>query len=104
MMRLARGASEAKGSMVSSGFCQVLGTRAQFLDVEVELPDNWSGCHFQSAAGGGFDGLIYSATTLDSGGDVIALSPVLSGKAGLYVASNGVGASRKSSRFEERAD
>src|SRR5688572_25119310 len=51
---------EANGGSVPSGFCQVLGTRAPYLDIEVDLPDDWSGRYWQSG-GGGLDGRIPSA-------------------------------------------
>ena len=67
---------EAKAPLYPSGFCQVLGTRAPFLDIEIDVPDNWTGRYWQQG-GGGFDGRIASVVTTDSGGVVTAVSPVL---------------------------
>ncbi|WP_432730658.1 tannase/feruloyl esterase family alpha/beta hydrolase [Variovorax sp. W6] len=79
---------EAKAPLYSSGFCQVLGTRAPFLDIEIDVPDNWSGRYWQQG-GGGFDGRIASAVTTDAGGTVTAVDPTLALKGAVYAASNG---------------
>ena len=34
---------EAQAPIYTSGFCQVLGTRAPYLDIEIDVPDNWTG-------------------------------------------------------------
>ena len=78
---------EANQSTVPAGFCQVLGTRAPYLDMEVVLPDDWSGRYWQQG-GGGFDGEIASGVTA-IGTQVIALSPIISEKKAIYGASNG---------------
>jgi feruloyl esterase len=79
---------EAKAPLYPSGFCQVLGTRAPFLDIEIDVPDNWTGRYWQQG-GGGFDGRIASVVTTDAGGAVTAVSPVLALKGAVYAASNG---------------
>jgi len=79
---------EAKASTNASGFCQVLGTRAPFLDIEIDVPDNWTGRYWQQG-GGGFDGRIASAVTTDAGGAVTAVDPTLALKGAVYAASNG---------------
>ena len=79
---------EAKTAVNASGFCQVLGTRAPFLDIEIDVPDNWTGRYWQQG-GGGFDGRIASAVTKDGGGAVTAVDPTLALKGAVYVASNG---------------
>lgn len=72
----------------TAGFCKVSGTRAPYLDMEVDLPDNWSGRYFQQG-GGGFNGTIPSAITLNSAGAMTALDPTIATKAAVYAASNG---------------
>lgn len=79
---------EAKAPIYASGFCQVLGTRAPFLDIEIDVPDNWTGRYWQQG-GGGFDGRIPSVLTTDAGGAVTAVSPALALKGAVYAASNG---------------
>ncbi len=79
---------EAKAPIYPSGFCQVLGTRAPFLDIEIDVPDNWTGRYWQQG-GGGFDGRIASVVTTDAGGAVTAVSPVLALKGAVYAAFNG---------------
>ncbi|MGQ2993775.1 tannase/feruloyl esterase family alpha/beta hydrolase [Variovorax sp.] len=79
---------EAKAPLYPAGFCQVLGTRAPFLDIEIDVPDNWTGRYWQQG-GGGFDGRIASVVTTDPGGAVTAVSPVLALKGAVYAASNG---------------
>ncbi|RQO41173.1 hypothetical protein DBV14_28815 [Variovorax sp. KBW07] len=79
---------EPKAPIYTSGFCQVLGTRAPFLDIEIDVPDNWTGRYWQQG-GGGFDGRITSVVTTDAGGAVTAVSPVLALKGAVYAASNG---------------
>ncbi|MFS2055914.1 hypothetical protein ACEN8K_44860, partial [Variovorax sp. CT11-76] len=79
---------EAKAAVNASGFCQVLGTRAPFLDIEIDVPDNWTGRYWQQG-GGGFDGRIASAVTKDGGGAVTAVDPTLAIKGAVYAASNG---------------
>ena len=79
---------EAKAPIYTSGFCQVLGTRAPFLDIEIDVPDNWTGRYWQQG-GGGFDGRIPSAVTTDTSGAVIAVDPTVALKGAVYAASNG---------------
>ena len=74
--------------MSASGFCQVLGTRAPFLDIEIDVPDNWTGRYWQQG-GGGFDGRIPSALTTDANGNLTSLSPAVALKGAVYAASNG---------------
>jgi hypothetical protein len=79
---------EANPAMNSSGFCQVLATQSPFLDIEVDVPDNWSG-RLWHQGGAGFDGTIPTATTKNSVGAITAVSPALAQKAAIYAASNG---------------
>ena len=72
----------------ASGFCQVSASAAPFLDIEVDVPDDWSGRLWQQG-GGGFDGRIPSAVTTDTAGAITAVSPALARKAAIYAASNG---------------
>ena len=76
----------ASGSQ--TGMCQVLGTRAPFLDIEVTVPDTWSGRLYQQG-GGGFDGRLASALTLAADGSVSAVHAAVSQKGAIYAASNG---------------
>jgi len=77
----------AKAGVNDAGMCQVLGTRAPFLDMEVTVPDNWSGRLYQQG-GGGFDGRLASAITV-ANGNVTAVHPAVAQKAAIYAASNG---------------
>lgn len=79
---------EAIAKVDTAGFCQVSGTRAPFLDIEVDVPDNWSGRLYHQG-GGGFDGTIPSAVSASASGVVTAISPALAQKAAVYAASNG---------------
>ncbi len=79
---------ESKAGLNDAGFCQVQGTRAPFLDIEVDVPDNWSGRLWQQG-GGGVDGVVRTALTFDAGGALTAVSPVIAQKAAIYAASNG---------------
>ncbi len=78
---------EANAGVNDAGMCQVSGTRAPFLDIEVTVPDNWSGRLYQQG-GGGFDGRIASAITLTNGA-VTAVHAAVTQKAAIYTASNG---------------
>jgi hypothetical protein len=78
---------EANPAVNSAAMCQVLGTRAPFLDIEVVVPDNWSGRLFQQG-GGGFDGRLASALTF-TGTAVTAVHPAVGAKGAIYAASNG---------------
>ena len=79
---------EADGAAVPAGLCQVSATRAPFLDIEVDVPDNWSG-RLLHQGGGGFDGTIPTAVTTSSAGVVTALNTAIGRKAAIYAASNG---------------
>lgn len=79
---------EAGAAGSAAGFCQVLGTRAPYLDIEVVVPDNWTGRYWQQG-GGGFDGRIPSALTNDGNGKLVALNAVVALKGAVYAASNG---------------
>ncbi|MES2944647.1 MAG: tannase/feruloyl esterase family alpha/beta hydrolase [Pseudomonadota bacterium] len=78
---------EAKAGVNNAGMCQVLGTRAPYLDIEVTVPDNWSGRLYQQG-GGGFDGRLASAVTVASG-TVTAVHASVAQKGAIYAASNG---------------
>lgn len=73
---------------ISAGFCQVSGHRAPLLDIEVDLPDDWSGRLYQQG-GGGFNGRINSAVLRDQSGGVEYLHPALTTHGAIYAASNG---------------
>jgi feruloyl esterase len=79
---------EATANVNAAGLCQVLGTRAPYLDIEVDVPDNWSGRLFHQG-GGGFDGRIASALTLATDGSVSAVNLAVTQKAAIYATSNG---------------
>ena len=79
---------EASTGVNAAGFCQVLATRAPYLDIEVDVPDNWSG-RVLHQGGGGFDGSIPSAVTTDANGAVTAVNVAITDKAAIYAASNG---------------
>ena len=78
--------SEASGD--NPAFCQVLGSRAPFLDIEVVVPDDWSGRLWQQG-GGGFDGRIPSALTTDATTGITTLDLALKTGRSIYAASNG---------------
>jgi hypothetical protein len=79
---------EATANINTAGLCQVLGTRAPYLDIEVDVPDNWSGRVFHQG-GGGFDGRIPSAITQAADGSVTAVHVAVTQKTAIYAASNG---------------
>lgn len=79
---------EAAAGVNDSGFCKVSGNRAPFLDIEVDLPDNWSGRLFHQG-GAGFDGTIPSAVSTGASGVVTAVNLALTRHAAVYAASNG---------------
>ena len=79
---------EANATLQSAGFCKVTATRAPYLDIEVDLPDNWSG-RLWHQGGGGLDGSVVSAVTSAPTGVITALDPALALKAAVYVSSNG---------------
>ena len=78
--------SEASGD--NPAFCQVLGSRAPFLDIEVDVPDDWSGRLWQQG-GGGFDGQIPSALATDAATGLTTLDLALKTGRSVYAASNG---------------
>lgn len=78
---------EASSGVNESGLCQVLGTRAPYLDVEVTVPDNWSGRLYQQG-GSGFDGRLPSALT-SANGTVAAVHTAVTERGAAYAASNG---------------
>jgi feruloyl esterase len=79
---------EPVANISTAGFCKVNATRAPFLDIEVDVPDNWSGRYWQNG-GGGFNGTIPSAVSTSASGVITALNPALAQKAAVYAASNG---------------
>ncbi|MGF6985234.1 hypothetical protein QFZ99_004711 [Paraburkholderia atlantica] len=79
---------EPVAGVSTAGICEVSGTRAPFLDIEVDVPDNWSGRYFQNG-GGGFDGTIYSAYTYNSSKAITAITPIITKYGAAYAASNG---------------
>lgn len=79
---------EASGTIAPSGFCKVNATRAPFLDIEVDVPDNWSG-RLLHQGGAGFDGTIPTALTTTATGGLASLNSAISQRAAVYAASNG---------------
>ena len=78
-----------KGSGVNPSFCQVNGTRAPYLDIEVDVPDNWSGRLWQQG-GSGLDGKVITAITTDAAsGAVNDINIALKTGRSVYAASNG---------------
>jgi len=70
-------------------FCQVNATRAPYLDMEVDVPQNWSGRLWQQG-GGGLDGKITSAITTDAvTGAITDVNIALKDGLSVYAASNG---------------
>jgi len=70
-------------------FCQVNGTRPPYLDIEIDVPENWSGRLWQQG-GGGFDGIISSAITTDATtGTITSMNIALKEGLAVYAASNG---------------
>ncbi|QFZ84068.1 tannase/feruloyl esterase family alpha/beta hydrolase [Variovorax paradoxus] len=79
---------EGDASLGTTGMCQVLATRAPYLDIEVVVPDNWSGRYYQQG-GGGFDGRIRSAFTKDNSGAITEVTYAITKQAAVYASSNG---------------
>ena len=77
---------EASGG--NPGFCQVNATRAPYLDMEIDVPENWSGRLWQQG-GGGLDGKITSAITTDASGTITSMNIALQEGRSVYAASNG---------------
>jgi feruloyl esterase len=70
-------------------FCQVNATRPPYLDMEVDVPENWSG-RLWHQGGGGLDGTITSAITTDPAtGAITSTSIALKDGRSVYAASNG---------------
>jgi len=70
-------------------FCQVNATRAPYLDIEIDVPENWSGRLWQQG-GGGLDGKIPSAITIDAAtGAITDVNIALKNGLSVYAASNG---------------
>jgi feruloyl esterase len=78
---------EATTGVTTAGVCQVLGTRAPFLDIEVVVPDTWSGRMVQQG-GGGFDGRLASGLSVTNGA-LSAVHPSIGNQGSVYAASNG---------------
>lgn len=76
----------ATGSLPA--FCKVNATRLPFLDIEVDVPDNWSGRLWQ-AGGGGFDGTLRTALKTDATGAITDVDISLKTGLAVYAASNG---------------
>ncbi len=79
---------DADPAIGSVGMCQVLATRPPYLDIEVVVPDNWSGRYWQQG-GGGFDGRIPSALTRNAAGALTSVNRAVSVQGAVYAASNG---------------
>lgn len=70
-------------------FCQVNATRPPYLDMEVDVPQNWSGRLWQQG-GGGLDGTITSAIATDpTTGAITGMNIALKEGLAVYAASNG---------------
>lgn len=70
-------------------FCQVSATRLPYLDMEISVPENWSGRLWQQG-GSGFDGKITSAITTDvMTGAITSMNIALREGLAVYAASNG---------------
>jgi len=78
---------EASGD--NPAFCQVNATRPPYLDMEIDVPEHWSGRLWQQG-GGGLDGKITSAITTDPTTDAITgMNIALKEGRSVYAASNG---------------
>jgi hypothetical protein len=78
-----------EASSGNPAFCQVNATRAPYLDIEIDVPENWSGRLWQQG-GGGFDGKIPSAITIDAAtGAITDVNIALKDGRSVYAASNG---------------
>jgi len=78
---------EASGD--NPAFCQVNATRPPYLDMEIDVPENWSGRLWQQG-GGGLDGKITSAITTDATtGAITSMNIALKEGLSVYAASNG---------------
>ena len=78
-----------EASSGNPAFCQVNATRAPYLDMEIDVPENWSGRLWQQG-GGGLDGKITSAITIDAAtGAITDVNIALKDGLSVYAASNG---------------
>lgn len=78
---------EASGG--NPAFCTINATRAPYLDMEIDVPENWSGRLWQQG-GGGLDGKITSAITKDATtGAITSMNIALKEGLAVYAASNG---------------
>ena len=78
-----------EASSGNPAFCQVNATRAPYLDIEIDVPENWSGRLWQQG-GGGLDGKIPSAITIDAAtGAITDVNIALKDGLSVYAASNG---------------
>jgi feruloyl esterase len=78
-----------EASRGNPAFCQVNATRAPYLDIEIDVPENWSGRLWQQG-GGGLDGKITSAITIDTAtGAITDVNIALKDGLSVYAASNG---------------
>jgi hypothetical protein len=78
---------EASGG--NPAFCQINATRAPYLDIEVDVPQNWSGRLWQQG-GSGLDGKITPAITTDAvTGAITDVNIALKDGLSVYAASNG---------------
>jgi hypothetical protein len=78
---------EASGG--NPAFCQVNATRAPYLDIEIDVPENWSGRLWQQG-GGGLDGEVISAITTNTAtGAITDVNIALKTGRSVYAASNG---------------
>lgn len=69
-------------------FCQVKGTRAPYLDIEVDVPEGWSGRLWQQG-GAGLDGRMISVILTDTVTKAEAMSLAMKNGRAVYAASNG---------------
>ncbi|HEV2700775.1 MAG TPA: tannase/feruloyl esterase family alpha/beta hydrolase [Steroidobacteraceae bacterium] len=76
------------GAQTPVGFCRLLATRPPYLDIEVDVPDNWSG-RLLHQGGAGLDGYLPAGVSIAADGSIAHVSTAISQKAAIYVASNG---------------
>ena len=80
---------EANAALGSPGMCQVLATREPYLDIEVFVPDSWSG-RLYNQGGGGTDGrILFPGVRKDASGALTSVSTAISKLGAVYAASNG---------------
>lgn len=80
---------EANEALNTPAICQIFATKAPYLDLEVVVPDNWSG-RFWQQGGSGFDGFIPSALSSDqTTGSLTRLNLTVAQRGAVYAASNG---------------